>query len=400
MRNRGFVDFLWPKTLAIAVLLACIVMTKSADAAADTLPDVVTGVATDVSNGSATLNGTVDINNSSTLAPGYVMFFYGDGNGNYTNISEIISEIGTSTSDGKAQVAIQVDELTSGNIHYKIVGQNNVGTSYGGNSSFTVTGGGNVTLNTVNAPLPNIETTSTPTPAPPVATTGSATFNCEDDGSFTETLCGTVTVSGGLLTKVFFSYTDKNTCCLDNITEIVEILGTTTTTAVDYSICIDQYGLGTETVYHYALWAQNKWDKVVRNDQGDCEEFTTPTCDKGGETAVELASFTAGSVGEGKVALNWKTATEVNNAGFNLYRSRLLDGIYKKINEEGLIPAQGDATAGASYRYEDTPSARGTYYYKLEDVDTNGVTTMHGPEKVRVRSTDRDARRSKGQKNK
>ncbi len=388
MRNRGFVDFLWPKVLVIAVLLACIVMTKSADA--NSLPDVVTGTATVTSNDSAKLNGTVDININDNKTEGYVMFFYGDAEGNYTNISEI----GTSTSDGEAQVAIQVDELTSGNIHYKIVGQNNVGTSYGGNSSFTVTGGGNVTLNTVNVPLTNAVST------PLVATTGTATFNCEDDGSVTATLCGTVTVSGGLLTKVFFSYTDQDTCCLDNITEIVEIPGTTTTTAVDYSICIPQYDLGTGTVYHYALWAQNKSGTKVRNDQGDCEEFTTPPCDTGGETAVELASFTAGSVGEGKVALNWKTATEVNNAGFNLYRSRLLDGIYKKINEEGLIPAQGDATAGASYRYEDTPSARGTYYYKLEDVDTNGVTTMHGPEKVRVRSTDRDARRSKGQKNK
>ncbi|MDG6025387.1 MAG: hypothetical protein E3K40_01490 [Candidatus Brocadia sp.] len=121
-------------------------------------------------------------------------------------------------------------------------------------------------------------------------------------------------------------------------------------------------------------------------------------CDQGGETAVELASFTAGSVGGGKVALTWETATEVNNAGFNLYRSRLLDGIYKKINE-GLIPARDNAATGASYRYEDSPG-RGTFYYKLEDVDRNGVTTMHGPEKVRVRSTDRDARRSKGQKNK
>lgn len=119
-------------------------------------------------------------------------------------------------------------------------------------------------------------------------------------------------------------------------------------------------------------------------------------CEVGGETAVELASFTAGSVGGGKVALNWETATEVNNAGFNLYRSRLLDGIYKKINE-GLIPARDNAATGASYSYEDSPG-RGTFYYKLEDVDRNGATTMHDPEKVRVRSTDRDARRSKVRK--
>lgn len=100
-------------------------------------------------------------------------------------------------------------------------------------------------------------------------------------------------------------------------------------------------------------------------------------------TAVTLLSFTA-KAGDDGVTLIWETASETNNAGFNIYRSRLRDGEYKKINDT-LIPAKGDATAGASYRHEDMPPARGTYYYKLEDVDTNGVSTMHGPEKVRVK---------------
>jgi len=100
-------------------------------------------------------------------------------------------------------------------------------------------------------------------------------------------------------------------------------------------------------------------------------------------TAIELASFTGVPDGNGGVALFWETSTEVDNAGFNLYRAKLKDGIYEKINNE-IIPAHGDATTGASYRHEDTPG-RGAFYYKLEDVDTNGVTTMHGPEKVRVK---------------
>jgi len=101
-------------------------------------------------------------------------------------------------------------------------------------------------------------------------------------------------------------------------------------------------------------------------------------------TAVTLVSFTAEADDGGNVALTWQTATEVDNAGYNIYRSRLRDGEYKKIND-ALIPAKGDATTGASYRYEDTPPARGTFYYKLEDVDTNGISTMHGPEKVKVK---------------
>lgn len=91
-------------------------------------------------------------------------------------------------------------------------------------------------------------------------------------------------------------------------------------------------------------------------------------------------------------SVSWETATEINNAGFNIYRSKREDGHYKKINGE-LIAANGGDTAGASYSYEDTPPGHGAYYYKLEDIDTNGVSAMHRPVKVRISSGDSAARR-------
>ncbi|MFN3532057.1 MAG: hypothetical protein ACK41Q_06015, partial [Candidatus Brocadia sp.] len=108
-------------------------------------------------------------------------------------------------------------------------------------------------------------------------------------------------------------------------------------------------------------------------------------------TAIELVYFKAKANDNGSVTLKWKTATEVDNAGFNLYRAKSRDGEYKKINDT-LIPAQGNAVSGASYRYVDTPG-KGTFYYKLEDVDYSGVSTMHGPEKVRVKSGSNASRR-------
>ncbi|MFO0855322.1 MAG: SBBP repeat-containing protein [Planctomycetia bacterium] len=105
-------------------------------------------------------------------------------------------------------------------------------------------------------------------------------------------------------------------------------------------------------------------------------------------TVVELVSFSANGNAEGKVTLRWQTATEIDNAGFNIYRAKRRDGPYKKINTT-LIPAQGNATTGASYSYEDTPPAKGAYHYKLEDVDTNSVSTMHGPKKVKVKIKNR-----------
>ncbi|OQZ04899.1 MAG: hypothetical protein B6D34_01320 [Candidatus Brocadia sp. UTAMX1] len=111
-----------------------------------------------------------------------------------------------------------------------------------------------------------------------------------------------------------------------------------------------------------------------------------------GPTAITLSDFHARAGKGGSVELTWETATEVDNAGFNLYRSRGKGGVYKKIND-ALIPAMGNATSGAKYSYTDTPPARGKYYYKLEDVDYNGASTMHGPEKVKVMSEKASARK-------
>ncbi|MFH1636597.1 MAG: hypothetical protein ABIG63_21660 [Chloroflexota bacterium] len=102
---------------------------------------------------------------------------------------------------------------------------------------------------------------------------------------------------------------------------------------------------------------------------------------KGGgsqQTLIELASFTA-TVHDGYVLLQWETISEIDNAGFNLWRSASAGGEYVKLNAK-LIPAQGGPALGASYTYQDTTVTEGmTYYYKLEDVDTHGVSTLHGP---------------------
>jgi hypothetical protein len=95
------------------------------------------------------------------------------------------------------------------------------------------------------------------------------------------------------------------------------------------------------------------------------------------ETIINISTFTA-TPKAGKVILNWSTASEIDNAGFNLYRAETEDGEYIKINDS-LIPAQGSSTQGASYEFIDNDvKNRKTYYYKLEDIDLNGTSTMHG----------------------
>jgi hypothetical protein len=95
-------------------------------------------------------------------------------------------------------------------------------------------------------------------------------------------------------------------------------------------------------------------------------------------TIITLSSLAAIPKG-GKVILQWSTESEIDNAGFNLYRAAAENGDYVKINA-ALIPAQGSATQGAAYEFIDTNiKNRKTYWYKLKDVDLNGTATVHGP---------------------
>jgi parallel beta-helix repeat protein len=126
--------------------------------------------------------------------------------------------------------------------------------------------------------------------------------------------------------------------------------------------------------YHPTLNPTTTGDAVSDNVDFDPWATSTPPC---GPTAICLASFTA-EPGLGSVVLAWETGTEVDNAGFNLYRATAEGGPYAKVNG-ALIAAEGDPVSGASYTFLDKGLSPGTYYYNLEDVDLTGTTTLHGP---------------------
>jgi hypothetical protein len=95
-------------------------------------------------------------------------------------------------------------------------------------------------------------------------------------------------------------------------------------------------------------------------------------------TLIELASFTA-QAGKGRVKLAWVTESEIDNAGFYIWRSTEENGEYVRLNDE-IIPAQGSPGQGATYDFTDkTAKNRNTYFYKLQDMDVYGNSTFHGP---------------------
>lgn len=85
------------------------------------------------------------------------------------------------------------------------------------------------------------------------------------------------------------------------------------------------------------------------------------------------------------VRVEWRTETEMNTAGFNLYRGESAEGPFDvKVNEQ-LIPSSADALTGGDYTFVDKAARAGvTYYYRLEEVEQNGATNTYGPISVRA----------------
>jgi len=111
-------------------------------------------------------------------------------------------------------------------------------------------------------------------------------------------------------------------------------------------------------------------------------EYILGTTSSDNSLPVELISFTS-TTGDGQVTLRWTTESEIENLGFNIYRSINSNppagGQFLIINDE-LIPGAGNSSKRHEYKYVDKGLINGVkYWYKLEDVDYSGNTELHGP---------------------
>ncbi len=102
---------------------------------------------------------------------------------------------------------------------------------------------------------------------------------------------------------------------------------------------------------------------------------------------VELVSF-AGSIRNGTVLLQWKTATEVNNFGFEVERKKVsgftsqVSGVSSSIvkpetsNEQwhriAFVDGAGTSNNAHEYSYTDRSLSAGTYSFRLKQIDRDG----------------------------
>jgi hypothetical protein len=83
---------------------------------------------------------------------------------------------------------------------------------------------------------------------------------------------------------------------------------------------------------------------------------------------VELTSFSARIDGT-MVSLNWETATEVNNYGFDIEKSSDMGKTWNKI---GFVNGYGNSNSPKYYSFSDNISSNGTFYYRLLQIDNDG----------------------------
>lgn len=113
------------------------------------------------------------------------------------------------------------------------------------------------------------------------------------------------------------------------------------------------------------------FSRVSDDIDGDSRNGSTPYMGADENTQnplpVELVSFEA-RVSQGHVVLRWRTATELNNYGFEVHRFNAGDW-----DVVGFVPGHGTTTAMRQYEFIDTDVTAARQQYRLKQIDTDGT---------------------------
>ncbi len=86
---------------------------------------------------------------------------------------------------------------------------------------------------------------------------------------------------------------------------------------------------------------------------------------------VELVSFSA-FVNDDEVTLSWKTATELNNKGFEIERAQKTSSSNPNWIKVGFVNGNGTTTEQQDYFFTDKKLDAATYLYRLKQIDFDG----------------------------
>ena len=139
--------------------------------------------------------------------------------------------------------------------------------------------------------------------------------------------------------------------------EQIGVVSPNLTEYIDTTVIVD-------STYSYGVTANNYLYSSLYSN------FVTITIDP---IPVELTSFSA-DVNDGSVVLNWMTATETNNRGFEVERkvSSKQKSVSSQWESVGFVEGNGTITSAHSYSYTDRNVTGGKYNYRLKQIDFDG----------------------------
>ena len=94
---------------------------------------------------------------------------------------------------------------------------------------------------------------------------------------------------------------------------------------------------------------------------------------------VELTNYTASLINR-DIILNWTTATELNNKGFEIEQS--FDN--NNFSEIGFVPGFGTTSESKSYSFKISDAPSGVQYYRLKQIDFDGTYEQYNSIEVDV----------------
>lgn len=131
----------------------------------------------------------------------------------------------------------------------------------------------------------------------------------------------------------------------------------------------------------YGTLFRSCWGSGYTANSGSQGNFSIVRITADDPVPVELTSFEA-SVSGNNVLLQWTTATELNNYGFEVER-KVSDSEYEAI---GFVAGSGTTTEQRSYIFTDVKVPDGEYLYRLKQMDYDGMFSFSYDVEVEVNS--------------
>ncbi len=95
-----------------------------------------------------------------------------------------------------------------------------------------------------------------------------------------------------------------------------------------------------------------------------------------GVLPVTLIDFNASRTDKKTVLLQWNTATEADNSGFEIQRRDAAQTVFLKRGFTASLAPGGNSSTILHYTFNDNNSYSGTSYYRLQQTDANGKSSL------------------------